>query len=364
MDDSLIEGYYYRPNTTALEAQRVGLGIIREAVGDGVLLDKDGSPMLNPVGLVDTGRISCDTGHTFDASRDAAPGIAARYYMNRNYYVSDPDAFSVSHQAYAAQQDHGGERALTLDEAQVAIALAAVSGGMYEVGDDLPTLFLDADRMDLLKNADLLNMARYGHAAKPLDLMSYAPEDEMPSVFLLRESKRQSILAVFNWTEKEREHRFSLADLFADRDLGKRNSVSDVFGGKLVTENQPSLSMKISPHSVRMLKIVDTSIAVSAPVVKVQASENIGTGKTTTFSAGPSENGVAALSYRWDFGDGTGAKGTSVTHAYTHSGDFTVRLTAEGIEGVPLEKSFKVQVTGTIDTIFRPELYQHLPGER
>jgi PKD repeat protein len=113
-----------------------------------------------------------------------------------------------------------------------------------------------------------------------------------------------------------------------------------------------------------MLKIVDTSIAVSAPVVKVQASENIGTGKTTTFSAGPSENGVAALSYRWDFGDGTGAKGTSVTHAYTHSGDFTVRLTAEGIEGVPLEKSFKVQVTGTIDTIFRPELYQHLPGER
>src|SRR5208282_1136413 len=43
MDDSAIEGYYYVPHTTALQAQRIGLRIMREAVGDGVLLDKDGS---------------------------------------------------------------------------------------------------------------------------------------------------------------------------------------------------------------------------------------------------------------------------------------------------------------------------------
>jgi len=34
MDDTAAEGAYYRPNTTALEAQRIGLGIIREAVGE------------------------------------------------------------------------------------------------------------------------------------------------------------------------------------------------------------------------------------------------------------------------------------------------------------------------------------------
>ena len=53
------------PNTTALEAQRIGLEIIRKAVGDDVLLDKDGSPMLTPVGLVDAGRISADTAPHF-----------------------------------------------------------------------------------------------------------------------------------------------------------------------------------------------------------------------------------------------------------------------------------------------------------
>ena len=63
-----------------------------------MILDKDGSYMLTPVGLVNTGRIGQDTGHTFRFTREAAPGIAARYYMNRNFYVSDPDAFTVSKQ--------------------------------------------------------------------------------------------------------------------------------------------------------------------------------------------------------------------------------------------------------------------------
>ena len=359
MDDTAIEGYYYRPHTTAMEAQRIGLQVIRDAVGENVLLDKDGSVMLNPVGLVDAGRISCDTGHTFDASRDAAPGIAARYYMNRNFFVADPDAFSVSHQAYAEQQDHGGARALTLDEARVAVALAAVSGGMFEIGDDLPTLFLNADRMKLLQNRDLLNMVRYGHAAKPLDLMSYAPEDEMPSIFLLRESKRQSILAVFNWTEKERQHSFPIADLLSDPALGSHNTVSDVFSdGKPISENQPSLSLKLPPHSVRLLKIMDSSIPASAPSLTVDAVEKIETGKSMTFSAQSSDGSVPAVSYHWDFGDGTSADGIRVAHCYTHAGNFTVRLTADGIEGIPFEKSIQVSATGIIDTVFRPELYE------
>src|SRR5215470_7979713 len=152
MDASAIEGYYYRPKTTALEAQRIGLQVIRDAVGEDVLLDKDGSPMLNPVGIVDTGRISVDTGHTFEASKEAASGIAARYYMNRNFYVNDPDAFTVSRQTVDEQEWHGGKRALSLDEAEVSIALAAVAGGMYEIGDDLPMLGADSGRLALAKN--------------------------------------------------------------------------------------------------------------------------------------------------------------------------------------------------------------------
>ena len=74
MDSTAIEGFMYRPHTTALEALRIGLQVIRDAVGEDVILDKDGSPMLTPVGLVDTGRISADTAHSFEGTRTAAPG--------------------------------------------------------------------------------------------------------------------------------------------------------------------------------------------------------------------------------------------------------------------------------------------------
>jgi alpha-galactosidase len=354
MDDTVIEGSYYRPHTTALEAQRIGLGIIREAVGDDVLLDKDGSVMLNPVGIVDMGRISCDTGHSFEASRNAAPGIASRYYMNRNFFVADPDAFTVSRQIISERQYEPQQKPLTLDEAKISIALSAISGGGYEIGDDLPTLFADPDRMALVKNRDLLNMARYGHAATPLDLVSYEPEDEMPSSFLLRESERQSILTVFNWTEKERKHDFSLSDLGL---APGHNQVIDVFAeGQPIAENIGTLSLKLAPRSVQVVKIIDTT-APATPAPEVEIPEKIEAGKPMPFSVKISTE-VPALAYHWDFGDGTTAEGPSGTHTYTNATNAKVHLTVERIDGPPIEKFFAVSVTEVVDTVFRPELYQ------
>jgi hypothetical protein len=354
MDDSAIEGFYYKPNTTALEAQRIGLQVIRDAVGSDVLLDKDGSPMLNPVGLVDTGRISVDTGHTFESSKEAAPGIAARYYMNRNFYVDDPDAFTVSRQTVDEQEWHGGKSPLTLDEARVSIALAAIAGGMYEIGDDLPTLGADPDRVALVRNEDLLNMVRLGRAARPLDLMSYTAEDGMPSIFLLQESKRQAILTVFNWTEKPTEHKFDLV-----RDLGLRvqghNQILDIFSSSVPVENNlDTIAVQLPPHSVRVLTIIDTSIPTAAPTVSMHVLENAEVGKTVRFSAEADPAGVPALLYRWDFGDGTSAEGTTVSHSYTHSGDFTVHLLANGLDGEPFDKSILIKVTGKLDSRFAP----------
>ena len=210
MDTTAVEGYFYRPHTTALENIRIGLQVIRDAVGNDVLLDKDGGPMLTPVGIVDDGRVSQDTGRTFERSKEAAPGIAARYYMHRNFFINDPDAFTVSRQVIEEREI---QAPLTLNEAEVSIALSAVSGGMYEIGDDLPTLGADPDRVALVTNPDLLRIAKLGRAAIPIDLLSYRTQDQQPSVFLLNEDARQAVLAVFNWTEKPSSHKFSFADL-------------------------------------------------------------------------------------------------------------------------------------------------------
>ncbi len=357
MDDTAIEGSYFRPNTTALEAQRIGLEIIRGAVGESVVLDKDGSAMLNPVGLVDAGRISQDTGHTFEATRDAASGVAARYYMNRNFFIADPDAFTVSTQTVDDQSWHGGQRPLTLDEAKVSIALAAVSGGMFEIGDDLPTLGASPERLSLLKNADLLDMARLGRASTPIDLLSYAPSDQQPSVFLLKENKRQALLTVFNWTEASRTRAIDLAQLGLP-EPGKYKMV-DVLGDEGCCDIAAGrLNLTQKPHSVRMIKLIDGSLPAIPPPIEVKSPSGATAGETLTFKADAMSLEAAVLACHWDFGDGTSSDGTEVRHAYTHSGEYQVTVTVTGLDSVTNRKTLAVAVSGNISTRFEPSQKQ------
>jgi hypothetical protein len=350
MDDSAIEGHYYKAHTTAMEAQRIGLGIIRQAVGEDVFLDKDGSAMLNPVGYVDYGRISQDTGHSFDASREAAPGIAARYYMNRNYYVSDPDAFTVSTQRITDQTWHEGKQALTLDEARVSMALAAVSGGMFEIGDNLPSLEKSDDRVSLLGNRDLIDMVRLGKASIPVDLLSYAEADQQPSLFYLKESDRQSILTVFNWTEQPRMRVVRLADLGL---TGGSYKVTEVLSGKTIDAASGSLNLEQALHSVLVLKIVDDHRPAAPPEITLDCKNSGASGEHFGFTA-HAPAGDPALTYRWDFGDGVETDGSQAHHAWTEPGDYEVSVTATSLDDMEIRRSCKVHVNGYLPTRFTP----------
>lgn len=354
MDTTAIEGFRYRPNTTALEAQRIGLEIIRDTVGNEVILDKDGSPMLTPVGLVDTGRVSADTGHSFQRTKNAAPGIAARFYMHHNFFVNDPDAFNVT-DSYL-MEERKPLPPVSLAAAQASIALSAISGGMYEIGDDMLLLGSEKDRLALVENRDLLNMPKVGRASTPVDLMTYEPEDEQPSIFFLRENPRQAILTVFNWTSRVRSHTLKLADLglaagptFAATDVLNQNEPAALAGGALRLENQP--------QSVKVIKLIDTSVAEAAPTVTARVPSAAHAGETIDLSAQADPGAVPAVSYHWDFGDGTSAEGPKVSHCYTRATDFTIRLTVNGVDDVRAEQNFPVKVTGKLRVM--PKLSEH-----
>ena len=353
MEDTAVEGFYYRPNTTALEAQRIGLQIIRQAVGEQVLLDKDGSPMLNAVGIVDTGRISLDTGHSFEATKDAAPGIAARYYMNRNFFVSDPDALCVSSQIVTDQPWHGGKVPISLDEAKASIALSAVAGGMYEIGDDLPALGADSGRLALVQNQDLIEMVKLGRASTPLDLMSYSTEDDQPSIFWIAEDSRQGLLTIFNWTDKPRTRSIEFSRLGLPH--SNQHRISDVFDGKAVANSNPdSFVVDLPPRSARVLKIVRAGAPARPPVIKVEHMPDMKTGAAAAFRAQPANSDDVVVSYRWSFGDGVMLEGREVSHAYTKPGTYQVTVTATGLGGLSTEDSFRLPVSGSVSTRFVP----------
>ena len=350
MDDTTVEGFYHQAGTTALEAQRIGLSIIRETVGDDVLIDKDGSPMLSAVGLVDTGRISVDTAHEFMRNRNAAQGIAARYYMNRNFFLNDPDAFCVSRQKIGEVKPK--EDVVTLDEARTSIAMSALSGGMYEIGDDLPSLGADRERLQLVENHDLLDMARLSRAARPIDLMSFSPDDGQPSIFVLRQDRRYSVMAVFNWTNQPRSYRLRLADLGIQHqgavtayDVFDQSRAVPLQGDVLAFENEP-------PHSVRMIRLADTSVPQAAPRIRVRGPAAANAGDEVHFAVEVDPEGVPALRYEWHFGDGTMAEGREVVHAYTIAGNFPVSVAVDGVDGVAARAVQRLQISGTLKTPF------------
>jgi len=348
MDTAAVEGYHYKPDTTAVEAQRIGLEVIRKAVGEDVLLDKDGSAMLPPVGIVDEGRISGDTAHNFANTRSNASGIAARFYMHRNFFVNDPDAFNLC-QGVPVGSSRQGQASLSLPEAQASIAIAALSGGMFEIGDDLPTLGAEKDRLALVKNPDLIQMAKISRAATPVDLMTYEADDEQPSIFFLREDARQSILAVFNWTDKPRSHTIQVSGLGLT--AGHAFQVSDVLNqGEALNLNQGALLLQNqAPHSVRMVKLIDNAIPAAAPEITAQVPSEAVVSEPVKMFARAQETGVPALAFHWDFGDGTTADGLQTIHAYTRAADFTVRLTVDGSDGIAAHQSFQIKVSGTLD---------------
>ena len=348
MDNTAFEGYHYRPNTTALEAVRLMLRLIREAAGPDAILITDGAPFMGAAGLVEFAHISQDTEHTFAGTKETAVGVAAHYYTHRNFWINHADAFNVQELPTpildAAQYQLTAP--LSLDEAQASIVLAAVSGGKYDIGDDLPTLGSEPERLALVTNPGLLEMAKLGHVATPLDLMTYASEDEQPSIFFLREDERQSMLAAFNWTDKRRSHTFGITGLGLPE--GNAYQIYDVLNGnqRLPIERGVISLNDQSPHSVKLIKIIDTSRPPAAPQIAVDAPTNAKVGETIRLSANNTADGAPALSYRWDFGDGIVANGAKLTHAYTRAADYTVELRVEGLDGLSTEKFFHILVDG------------------
>jgi hypothetical protein len=179
--------------------------------------------------------------------------------------------------------------------------------------------------------------------------MTFKAEDTMPSVYLLKEDRRQAVLTVFNWTEAASSHTFTLADLglpegdaYQASDVLSQNKPVELGGGKLTVDNQPA-------HSVRMIKIIDSSVAAASPTITADVPSAADVGAALKFSATAKPDSVPAIAYHWDFGDGTKEDGAQVTHAYTEEAVYAVRLRVDGVDGIPAESTFSVKVSGILD---------------
>jgi PKD repeat protein len=119
------------------------------------------------------------------------------------------------------------------------------------------------------------------------------------------------------------------------------NTTFALEGGTIRIENQP-------PQSALVIKLVDTAVAKAAPTVTARIPSQSKVGETINFSAQADPDGVPALGYHWDFGDGTISEGSNVSHCYTRAADFMAQLTVDGSDDVPYQQSFSIRVRGEL----------------
>jgi hypothetical protein len=197
--------------------------------------------------------------------------------------------------------------------------------------------------------------------------MTYTEQDRQPSLFLLKENERQSVLTVFNWADGQRARSIDLVALGL-KEPGKYRMVEvlgepggEPSGNPVGTpfdkpdccaSSARTLDFAQKPHSVRVLKLIDESVPLVEPRVEIRSATSAKAGESVSFVADPSSGAAPVLSCHWDFGDGAGADGLEVTHTFTHAGEYAVRVTATGLGAATSEKAFTVSVTGEVSTQF------------
>jgi hypothetical protein len=152
---------------------------------------------------------------------------------------------------------------LTPDEARVMITVAALSGGVFMLSDDLETL--PAERLALLRNANVLGLVG-GPAAEPVHLFSapereaqdhwFASPQELPPLWVRPEADGSTIVAVYNWTDSARPYRLAFSEASG---AGGTFAVVDLWsarrGGRALGVKTDTLRLTLPPHSVRLLRM-------------------------------------------------------------------------------------------------------------
>ncbi|NIN69402.1 MAG: hypothetical protein GTO63_32900 [Anaerolineae bacterium] len=190
-----LDGQKHNPQMTRAQALRRGLEIIRDVVGDRLLLGC-GCPLGPAVGLVDAMRIGPDVAPYWrhyqrdlsaPAVENALRNTVARFFTHRSLWLNDPDCVLVRSRAEDSD--------LTLNEMRTLVTIVGLSGGLVMSGDDLASV--SPSRLRYLKSI----LPPYGEPAIPLDLFDH----ELPRTLALTVEAsfgRWVVAAFINWEDR------------------------------------------------------------------------------------------------------------------------------------------------------------------
>jgi Melibiase len=257
----LEEGKRYDSTMTFLQAHNLTIRAIRSALPENLIVTRSMGYLFGALECYDAIRIGNDINHpgiksaeepytnitygkTLGSIEDPelekglirfARSVAQNYYVHKNIAICDPDAFFVSPQ-------------YTIDEAKCHMTLEAIMGGLFFFGDKVEAL--PAERLELLKNRDIMAVNKLGVHAIPLDLFSGV---DIPTIWKL-ETKDRLIITIFNWLDKDVTKSYNLKTDF-ELNSSKFN-LTELWSKKNYKIEANKLTLDQAPHTVKIIEFV------------------------------------------------------------------------------------------------------------
>ncbi|KAB1154039.1 alpha-galactosidase [Flavobacterium luteum] len=257
----LEEGKRYDSTMTFMQAHNKTIRAIRSALPDDLIVTRSMGYVFGALECYDAIRIGNDINHpgykseaepytnitygkTLGTIEDDqvekglirfARAVSQNYYIHKNIAIVDPDAFFVSPQ-------------YTIDEAKCHMTLEAIMGGLFFFGDKVESL--PAERLELLKNRDIIAVNRLGVHAIPLDLFSGV---DIPTIWKL-ETKDRLIITIFNWLDKDVTKTYNLK---TDFELNNsKYKLTELWTKKNFKIESNKLTLDQAAHSVKIIEFV------------------------------------------------------------------------------------------------------------
>ncbi len=246
-------GIFSKLGLTSVQVCRKALDVIRKVAGPNKYILGCGAPVGPCVGVLNAIRIDCDTAAYWAESGkpssldtynepgaiNAIRSIMARYFMNRRFFINDPDCMLV-------RDIEGNE--LQLEEVRSLATVMGLSGGVVFLSEQMVTI--SSKQEDIYP----LLLPPYGEAAIPVDLF----ENQIPRCFLLHIDKdygNSYVVGVFNWEDRVAEGNLSLEKLGIEQggayhvfDFWEKKYLGTIIDDEITLPNMP-------PHSAKLLAI-------------------------------------------------------------------------------------------------------------
>lgn len=223
---------------------RHGMRLLRQALGPEIVIRPCSTALNTQLGLCNEIGIARDIGNAasnWQTMHFEMLELGSKWFMHNKFWHNNPDVLIV------------GDAHETLGEARGRVTLLALTGGVVFLGDRMPELEKQPERLKLCS----LVLPSSGQPARPIDLFrAVEKERDYPRLWHLHAVRpwgQWEVLGVFNWSATP------LAEAISRRDLGLAAGeylVWDFWEQQLLGPLGADLQVAVEPGNVRCLRLM------------------------------------------------------------------------------------------------------------